>query len=107
MIVPTVGRKVWFRPNNVAGTSLVIGHKVVQDITGEAMDATVLCTWDDGRVNLLVVDHSGEAHPVGGVKLIQEGDEVPPEGEGGYYCEWMPYQNGQAAKATAAVGPKH
>ena len=101
MIIPTVGRKVWFRPNQAAGATLVIGNKVVQVLTGEALDATILCTWDDGRVNLLVVDHAGVSHPVGGVQLRQAEDDVPPEGDGGYYCEWMPYQNGQAAKAPA------
>ena len=34
---------------------------------------------------------------------MQEGDGVP---QGNHYCEWMPYQKGQAAKCDALAKEK-
>jgi hypothetical protein len=34
------------------------------------------------------------------VKLIQAGEDKP---EHGYFCEWMPYQVGQAAKGATSA----
>lgn len=97
LIKPTVGRKVWFRPNRPKDSPLIIDNRVVQQFTAEPLDATVLCTWTDRCVNLLVVDHAGAVHAPRSVTMRQEGDPEP----GGHYCEWMPYQAGQAAKAAA------
>lgn len=94
IIKPTVGRKVWFRQNHPKDSPLVIDNKVVQQFTQEPMDATVLCTWSDRCVNLLVVDHAGVTHAVRSVTMRQEGDPEPTS----HYCDWMPYQTGQAKK---------
>ena len=83
-IPPTVGRKVWYRPDGPEGPIL---------------DATVCFVHSDSCVNLGVRDHNGV--DLGGktsVTLVQEG-ETPPAWP---YCEWMPYQKGQAAKTEAA-----
>lgn len=97
IIPPTIGRKVWFRPNGVN----VIGNKIVQIFDeGQPMDATVVCVSDPWTVNLLVVDHAGVSHAAANVMLVQVGVEPPPEGS--CYCEWMPYQVGQARSQAAA-----
>ena len=88
MIVPSIGRKVWFRP--VAGE-----HPGMVIFGGEqALDATVVYVWNKRMVNLLVRDHEGREYPVSNVTLVQEGDSIPENS----FCEWMPYQRGQAAK---------
>lgn len=99
IIPPTIGRKVWFRPNGVN----VIGNKMLQvfDDT-QALDATVVCVADAQTVNLLVVDHAGVTHAAPNVMLVQAGIEPPPEGS--CYCEWMPYQVGQARSQIPAAG---
>ena len=51
-------------------------------------------------MNLAVFDSNGTPHSRTSVPLVQEGEDKL---EHGYFCEWMPYQVGQAAKA--AVGP--
>lgn len=96
IIEPTVGRKVWYRPSKeqVATDDHIHGMDVIKN---QPLDATVIAVWDTRRVNLFVVDARGEAFPVMHVLLVQEGDPIP---EQGCYCEWMPYQKGQAAKST-------
>lgn len=49
-------------------------------------------------VNLTVFDSNGVPHSPTSIQLVQ-GDEPKPEH--GYFCAWMPYQVGQAAKAAA------
>lgn len=103
-ITPTVGRKVWFRPNGItalqkAGTlEYATDHLVIND--GQPLDATVVYVWNDRMVNLTVLDHCGHTFLATSVPMLQEGDEQPASG---YYCEWMPYQKGQAAKAEATT----
>ena len=85
MIKPSVGRKVWYSPEEMQGVKL-----------GEQpFDATVVYVHDDRRVNLLVVDHAGNWLYVEKAPLLQEDDAPQP---GGGHCYWMPYQTGQAAK---------
>lgn len=95
MIKPTIGRKVWFRLNRV-GLSL---GKLVSHNPLEPMDATVVYVWSDRLVNLDVVDHDGNHMPVTSVQLVQKGD-LQPECN---YCEWMPYQVGQAEKTKEVI----
>jgi len=47
-------------------------------------------------INIAGFDHAGVPFSAQYVQLVQEGDEFP---YGGHYCEWMPYQKGQAAVA--------
>jgi len=86
-IVPTVGRVVWYHP--AAGDP---------DPEGQPFAAIVAYVHNDRLVNLLVINHDG--HPVAEreVQLAQDGDFVEP---GKHFCEWMPYQKGQAAKTEA------
>jgi len=87
VITPTVGRKVWYRPARTEGIAR----------NGEQpLDATIVSVHNDRTVNLVVFDATGELHKRPGTLLLQ-GDEqyVPVTG----YCEWMPYQVGQAKAA--------
>jgi hypothetical protein len=92
MIKPTVGRIVWYRPSEFDRTQMTVhdqGHPSEQPLA-----ATVAYVWSDTLVNLTVSDHNGATHQRTSVFLDQG------EGHGGYnaWCEWMPYQKGQAAK---------
>jgi hypothetical protein len=91
VIKPTVGRVVWFYPSKHDG----IAHE-----KGKPLAAIVARVWGDRMVNLSVIDHDGNTHARTSVPLKQEGDDDFKVGE--LYCEWMPYQKGQAAKAEAA-----
>ena len=55
----------------------------------------VAYVWTDNLVNLTVSDHYGKTFGMTSVQLVQTGEPRP---ENGYFCEWMPYQVGQAAK---------
>jgi hypothetical protein len=48
-------------------------------------------------VNLMVIDEAGAPHSETSVYLRQDGSDTPQHN----YCEWMPYQKGQAAKTEA------
>lgn len=92
IIVPSVGRIVWYRPSvNDAGVMLI------RD--GQPLAAMVVYVWHDRMVNVTVWDHNGKAFVRTSVFLCQDGDVVPP---GNAHAEWMPYQKGQAAKTEAA-----
>lgn len=91
VIKPTVGRKVWFRPN---GAMNLNGAYLNNHDASQPMDATIVCVWGDRMVNLVILDHDGIPHQQRSVTLRQPEDPAP----GGMYCEWMPFQVGQAAK---------
>jgi hypothetical protein len=86
MIRPTVGRVVWYRPN---------GREELNVLDpAQPLAAIVAFVHGDKMVNLSVIDHVGQRHAVERVVLLQEGDNP----SAGHYCEWMPYQKGQAAR---------
>lgn len=84
MIKPTVGRVVWYRPVNEH-----IPHDASQPLA-----AIVTYVHSDRFVNLCVLYQDGHPQSRTSMFLIQEGDEPPNHS----YCEWMPFQKGQAAK---------
>ena len=98
IITPTIGRKVWFYPN---GLKLTTAGPLDVFAENQALDATIVCVYSDRMVNLSVTDHGGRVHSVRSCTLRQEGDDVP----GGSYCEWMPYQIGQAKTSEAKPAP--
>lgn len=67
----------------------------------QALDATIVFVRGDRMVNLSVTDHGGRIHFVRCCILRQE-DDMGLFGEGTHYCEWMPHQASQAAKAAPA-----
>jgi len=84
MITPTIGRKVWFRPNKAESMARN---------GDQPMDATVVYVWNDRMVNLVIFDHVGGQHMRPCVLLMQGDESYVPVNS---YCEWMPYQLGQA-----------
>lgn len=99
IIIPTIGRRVWFWPARNAGQAGFISHDA-----GTPMDAGVVYVWGDRMVNLDVTDHAGNHHAFTSVTLAQPVDEPPQDGR---YCQWMPYQVGQAKApvVTTAAAP--
>lgn len=86
MIQPTVGRIVLYTPH----TTEVMAYQ-----PGDKLAAIIVKVWSDTCVNLAVFDGNGDVMNGISVPLIQDGEPVPGSG---FYCEWMPYQKGQAAK---------
>lgn len=90
MIVPTNGRVVWFTP---------AAHDTLHSSYGDKPWAAHVChVWHERMVNLLVIQPDGQTRIETSVALLQDDDPRP---DAGRYAEWMPYQNGQAAKAEA------
>lgn len=77
IIKPTIGRVVWYHPDKP--------HE-------QPWAAFVVFVHPDGKVNLSVFDENGLNKSKLEVILVQEGEEKPEW----HYCEWMPYQIGQA-----------
>ncbi len=91
IIAPTVGRRVWFHP--VEGVEVRgPGAMVILD-REQPLDAGIVFVWGDRLVNLDVTDHEGRHHALTSVPLAQPGDSKPTNG---IWCEWMPFQKGQA-----------
>lgn len=87
MIKPTVGRVVWFHPSS---------HSNDTGFAPASICAAIIAyVHSDFMVNLAVFDANGVCHSKTSVHLVQDMEPVP---DAGYYCEWMPYQKGQAAK---------
>lgn len=98
VIKPTVGRVVWFWPNGLVMPRHLVFHG------DQPAKADVVYVHSDRMVNLLVVDHNGTAHPMTSVRLRQPDEERPGDGSTPF-CEWMPYQKGQAVK-TESMEPR-
>lgn len=86
MIVPTVGRVVWFY-KHVPGH----GHK-------GPLAAHVAHVHNDSLLNLMVIDEYGHPRSETGVPLKHDDSADVPASD---YATWMPYQKGQAAKTEA------
>ena len=89
MIKPTVGRVVIFK---------------TRDNPDDEFAAIVCRVWNDRKVNLAVFDGIGNVISRIAVRLLQD-DDHPADGASTldkYWCQWMPYQKGQAAKTEAA-----
>lgn len=96
-IAPTIGRVVWYRPASAED----FGN------SGQPLAAIVAHVWNDRMVNLCVIDPNGVPMKRTSVTLKQ-GDDLDNISEGNAFCEWMPYQIGQAAKHAADKGtPAH
>lgn len=88
MIEPTCGRVVWYRAHD--SDAIKLDSK-------QPLAAMVTYVHGPRMVNLVVYDPNGVPHSRTSVTLLQAEDEVPAV-LGGSYCEWMPYQVGQAKK---------
>lgn len=85
MTAPTIGRKVYFRPQAIDGSESPV------------FDATVVAVNDDGTVNLACHDNLGVPFAALNIPFRQDGDETPR----GQYAHWMPYQVAQHAASAA------
>lgn len=103
IVTPTVGRKVWFRPNgSMQKMPCADGRVVLPEFCSieQPMDATVIFVHGPRMVNLDITDHIGQRFVARSVTLLQDGDCIP---DTGFYCEWMPYQTAQAKKEQAGI----
>lgn len=91
MIEPTPGRIVWYWP-------LEPHDRLLARLDDQPLAAMVACVHTDRCVNLSVCDASGTWWPRTSVRLLQPEDERPTVEGREAFCEWMPYQVGQAAK---------
>ena len=89
MITPTIGRVVWYHPT--------AAERIAGQPNDQVLAAHVTYVWGDRMVNLMAITPNGAPFGVTSVTLVQDGDERPVE----RFCEWMPYQKGQAAKVEA------
>lgn len=96
VIVPTVGRKVWFRPGGPVDPAIQVMPPDFDNALGQPLDATIVYVHNDRKVNLLVVDHGGNSFPMHNIQLVQPGDEAC---QTGHRAEWMPFQVKTAGKA--------
>ena len=93
MIKPTIGRRVWYWPN----TNSAAGGFVYSDAS-QPLDAGIAYVHNDRLINISVADQNGVMHSRTSVQLAQEGDDRPVNGG---FCEWMPYQVGQAKSSAS------
>ena len=87
MITPTVGRMVWYWPH---------GADVAKGM--QPLSAQIAYVHSDTIINIGYLSPNGEANHATSVRLLREGEAPFPSTP---YCEWMPYQKGQAAKTEA------
>ena len=93
-ITPTVGRVVWFHPrrdDNIARNPTYPHHN-------DPLAAHIAAVISPSIVNLMVIDAKGMPHGYEGVFLHDGQSDAPVNGD---WCEWMPYQKGQAAKTES------
>lgn len=88
MIIPTVGRVVWYFPDPTNGQVVKYGE--------QPMAATVAFVYNERTINIGFLHHQGKPGYQQAVPLLQDDDPIPDEG---HYCTWMPYQKAQAEKA--------
>lgn len=114
VIKPTVGRIVWYRPSYDVRLMTFDNNMTVYD-NKMPLAAQIVWVWSDTCVNLDVIDHAGVHHQRTSVTLLQALSRDARVGESVEfgepepisdnlsrgYCEWMPYQKGQAAKTEA------
>ncbi|MDH5219213.1 MAG: hypothetical protein OEX19_16025 [Gammaproteobacteria bacterium] len=81
MIKPTIGRQVWYWP---------------EQQVSQPYAATICHVWTDTCVNLSILDANGKQFAETSV-LLYQGDENSDR-PAGKFAEWMPYQKGQAKK---------
>ena len=92
-ITPTVGRVVHYIPGEN-------DDHMAKGGGDQPLAAIVTHVWNDRMVNLVIFDANGVPYPKTSVTLVQPEDIEQPEAG---FCQWMPYQVGQAEKSEAAA----
>lgn len=98
IIKPTVGRVVWYRLRDKDDIRMC-RFNTQGESRPDPLTALIVGVETDRLVNLIVFDTSGQMFPRKSVPLVQDGEPVAGCCA---YCEWMPFQKGQAAKTEAA-----
>lgn len=94
MIKPTIGRIVWYNEADY--------NRVLQIDPKQSLAAIVAYVHSDTMVNLAVFDAVGGIHARTSVMLCQPNTDP---GGASSWCEWMPYQVGQAKRHEADDKP--
>lgn len=94
MITPTIGRKIWFWPNQTNTACYTVLD------AAQAFDASVVFVAADDRVHIAFFDHTGVPFIRHDVPILQDDKPLPV---GTCYCTWMPYQQSAAAAAAPAA----
>lgn len=90
VIVPTIGRRLWYFPSDYElGLAETKPETVIQADKTQPCDAGVCYVHSDRLVNLIVTDHKGHTHRKTSVRLVQPGDDAVTVGG---YATWMPFQ---------------
>jgi len=109
-IEPTIGRIVWYTPSREQTESRHFGGEPLQPLAAIITYVHPSFIDTDGQtiyeVSLCVFSQTGQPVACQRVALVQP--EGPQPAEGVAFCAWMPYQVGQAAKASepAASAPQ-
>lgn len=91
-IPPEIGRKVWYFVNNPGGL-----NGLVQLDPAKPFDVNIVYVHSDTLVNIAGFDHNGTPFARISVPINAVGPGATA------WCEWMPYQLGQAAKTQEAL----
>ena len=79
MIVPTIGRVIWFQP----------AHAADQSDLAQPQAAFITYVHNDRCINVGGFDANGRPTAATSVLLLQDDDKAPTTGN---YAQWMPYQ---------------
>lgn len=91
MIKPTVGRVVWFlAPNDP-----------IQADKSQPLDAHIVYVHSDTLINIAGFNQDGISFAKTSV-FLRADSSVATTGNS-FWCEWMPYQQGQVAKTDEAT----
>jgi hypothetical protein len=92
-MVPTIGRRVWYRPSDYDRGLLAVKPDTVIQASDKTQpcDAGIVYVHSENMVNLVVTDHNGHVHRRPSITLISP-DEPAPQGA---YATWMPFQVGK------------
>lgn len=90
MIPPTVGRVLLYRPK-------------FSDPNAPPLAAMIAAVNDNGSVNIGFLTAAGDHRSATNVMLYQEGEPRPDTAETAF-CEWMPFQIGQAKQQSMVAG---
>jgi len=91
-IIPTVGRMVHYIPQTNTAR-----------MPGQPCAAVIAAVLDENTINLTAFDANGFPYGVQNVMLYHGDPEAQTPPEVGY-AQWMPYQQGQAAKTEDVTG---
>ena len=100
-IEPTPGRIVWYfdaMPGGINRPDAMEAHMRTTQPMAAVIAFVHPCGPGGWRINISRLSRDGIAIPMTDVPLVQNEMDRPLHGG---WCEWMPYQKGQAAKTEA------